>query len=152
MAPLTAPSPTYILDAGPQLMWANILVICASLLLALFLLTLAMGWWRHFSRLVWLSLLLDLAVISASTVAALHLYDTYASWAAFFNSVQHGRHLGPYLSIVNELTSDNQMAAMLGWAGVIVTGVLVAVGLLGIGRLVGPAHRRHPRASLASES
>jgi hypothetical protein len=135
---VSAPSPTYNLDANPQLMWANVLVVCASLLLALVLLTLAVGWWRHFSRWLILCGLLSLATSIAVALAAHHFYDTYASWSAFFASLLHGRS-AYMVPIYEEIGTDDQQATVLGWVGVGVTGMLLAVDFLGIWRLRGKA-------------
>jgi hypothetical protein len=135
-------------DPGPQLVWANILVICASILLALFLLVLAVGWGRHFSRLIRLSALLTLSATVAATVAAQHFYTTNASWVAFLDAWFRESHAPQsFAPVYAELVNANQQAAVLGWIGVILTGILLAMGLLGIGPLVMPRRQRHLPAS-----
>jgi hypothetical protein len=125
------------LAAAPQVMWADILVICAGILLALCLVTLAVSWERHLIWSIRLSALVPLAASVAADVAAQHLYDTYASWAGFLSWGFMAAHTKPLLlEIIAEYTSANHQANMLGWVGVIVTGILLAVALVGWWRLV----------------
>ncbi len=112
--------PNITFDPSSQLMWANCLVICASLLLALFLLTLAVGWARHFSPWLRLSALLSVLASAAVTLAAHHLYDTYAFWWALLDQLFH-QHAPPEQSMLvyyHEQVSANQQAAVLGGVAV----------------------------------
>jgi hypothetical protein len=129
---------------APQLMWANILVICASLLLALFLLTLVVGWAKHFSTLARLSALVSLGTSIAAAIVAHHLYDAYGYWVAFLPPFLEGTAPEPLrVQVLNEINNANQQATVLGWVGVIMTSMLLAVGLLGVGRLVAPGRQKH---------
>jgi len=131
--------PNFTFDPSPQLLWANCLAICASLLLALFLLTLAVGWARHFSPWLRLSALLSMLAGAAVTLAAHHLYDTYAFWWALLDQLFFHQHSPPeptMLVYYHEQVSANQQAVVLGWGGSVVTGALLAVGLLGMWRLL----------------
>ena len=126
-----------VFDPSPQQMWATILAICASVLLALFLLLLAAGWRRHFSRLLCLSVLLTLSASLAATIAAWHFYATHASWVTFLDIWFRESHAPQsFTSVYNELGTVNQQAAVLGWIGVLLTNILLAIGLLGMGPLV----------------
>lgn len=131
----TPNQPNLPLDPGPQLMWATGLTICASMLLALFLLTLAVGWWRHFSRWLIFYLLLTLVACVAAAFAAQQFYATYASWRNVIFSLIH---LPPTLAwgyTYHAIVAENQQATVVGWSGVIVTGMLLAPGLVGMCRL-----------------
>jgi hypothetical protein len=122
--------------AAPQLMWADILVICAVLLLALSLFLLTVSWERHWVWWLRLSALVPLAASVAAEVAAQHLYDTYASWAAYLSWGLAGTHLKQQVvDIVNEITRANNQATVLGWVGVIVTVILLVVTPVGWWRL-----------------
>jgi hypothetical protein len=122
--------------AAPQVMWADLFVICAGILLALSLVTLAVGWERHLTWWVRLSALLPLAASGAAEGAAQHLYDTYASWAGFLPwGLPGARFPSQVVFIITELASANHQATVLGWVGVIVTGILLAVTLVGWWRL-----------------
>lgn len=122
--------------AAPQLMWANILVICAGLLLALALLTFARGWIRRFSRPTRLGALLPLAASVFAALAAHHLDDTYAYWVAFLPTFLVESHAEPLVAqVTSEFDSANHDAAVLGWVGIILTGLLLALSLLSLWRL-----------------
>jgi hypothetical protein len=137
-----------VFDPGPQLVWANILVICASTLLALFLLLLAVGWGRHFSRLIRLSALLTLSASIAATIAAQHFYATHTSWVAFLDAWFRESHAPQsFAPVYTELVNANQQAAVLGWIGVLLTGILLALSLLSLGPLVMLGRQRHLPAS-----
>jgi hypothetical protein len=132
--------------AAPQLMWADILVICAVLLLALFLFVLAVSWERHWVWWLRLSALVSLAASVAADVAAQHLYDTYASWAGFLSWGLGGSHPpGYYVRIFNAITSANNQATVLGWAGVIATVILLTMTLVSWWRLDGLGTSRQSR-------
>ena len=140
--------------SAPQLMWANILVISSGILLALSLSMLAVSWERHLSWWIRLSALPPLAASVAAEIAAQHLYDTYAGWAGFLAWRLGGSMTEAYLvQLIHELATANQEASVLGWIGVIVTGILLAVVLLGWWRLVAPGRaRRQVSVSFAAES
>jgi len=140
--------------SDPHLLWADLLVICAGILLALSLVILAVSWDRHFSRKARLSALLPLAASVAAEIAAHHLYDTYAGWAGFLAWRLGGSMTEAYLvQLIHELATANQEASVLGWIGVIVTGILLAVVLLGWWRLVALGRaRRQVSVSFAAES
>ena len=130
------------MDPDSQRLWATILVICASLLLALFLLLLAMGWRKQFSKWLLLGMLLSLVGSVAMAFVAHHFFDTYAFYTAFLDSVLHGRHVGPYLKVLDQdFVRDEQQATVLGWIGVSATGVVLALDVIGMGRLRGRPSR-----------
>ena len=57
------------------------------------------------------------------------------------------------VQIIHELAKANQEAGVLGWVGVIVTGILLAMVLLGWWRLVAPGRtERQLSVSLGVES
>ena len=101
------------------------------------------------SQLVWwlrLSALVPLAASVAVDVAAQHLYDTYASWAAYLSWGLPGTRLPQqFVGIIVGLTSANHQATVLGWVGVLVTGILLAVTLVGWWRLDGRGTSRQSR-------
>ena len=133
-----------VFDPSPQQMWATILAICASVLLALFLLLLAVGWRRHFSRLIRLSALLTLSAGVAATIAAWHFYATHASWVTFLDTWFRESHVPQsFAPVYNELVNANQQATVLGWMGVLLTGILLAMGLLGMAPLMMSGRPRH---------
>jgi hypothetical protein len=137
-----------LFDPGPQQMWATILAICASILLALFVLMLAVGWRRQFSRLIGLSTLLTLSASVAAAIAALHFYATHTFWVAFLDAWFVGSHAPQsFVPIYNELVNINHQAAVFGWTGVILTSILLALDLLSRGSLVMPGRPRHLPAS-----
>jgi hypothetical protein len=107
-------------------------VICAGILLAGALFLLAAVWDRHFSWWIRLSALLPLAASVAAEIAAQHLFDTYASWAGFLPLYLGGTAPeSTRVQILHALDNANQEASVLGWVGVIVMGILLAVVLLG---------------------
>jgi hypothetical protein len=137
----------------PQLLGVKILEICAVVLLVLALLTLLVGWLRHLSWRVRLSALLPLAASVAAGIAAHALHDIYVSWVGFLNYwLPVSYPLGNQILITREITDANQTATVLGWVGIIVTGVLLALSLLGVWYLLVPGRRRHVSASVAIES
>jgi hypothetical protein len=135
-------------DPGPQLVWANILVICASILLALFLLLLAVGRGRQFSSRIRLNALLTLSASVAAAIAALHFYATHTFWVAYLDAWFRGSHAPQsFAPVYNELVNANHQAAVFGWTGVTLTGLLVVLDLLGTGPLVMPGRQWHLPAS-----
>jgi hypothetical protein len=143
VAPFTPPLFT---ASAPQLEWADFLVICAGLLLAAALFLLTVSWERHWVWWLRLSALVPLAASVAAEVAAQHLYDTYASWAAYLSWGLPGVRLKQqFVDIVNEITRANNEATVLGWVGVIVTVILLAVTLVGWWRLDGVETSRQSR-------
>jgi hypothetical protein len=133
-----------VFDPSPQLVWAHILAICASVLLALFLLLLAVGRRRQFSRLLRLSALLTLSASVAAAIAAWHFYATHASWVTFLDTWFRESHAPQsFVPVYNELVNVNQQAAVLGWMGVLLTSILLVMGLLGMGPLVMPGRPGH---------
>jgi hypothetical protein len=131
---LQEPSRSVTLD--PQLMWANILVICACLLLAMALLTCAVEWGRPLSRLARLSALLPLAASVAVAILAHHLYDLYSYWNHYLYVTLFTTRAtdNPVFvdRLFNEIVSANQQATVLGWIGVMVTGIVLTPSLLGM--------------------
>jgi hypothetical protein len=132
---LQEPSRSVTLD--PQLMWANILAICACLLLAMALLTFAVEWGRSLSRLARLSALLPLAASVAAAILAHHLYsywDNYLNVTLFTTRAADN----PFFvgRLFNEIVSANQHATVLGWIGVTVTGIVLALSLLSMWYLI----------------
>jgi hypothetical protein len=81
--------------------------------------------------------LLRLATSVAVAIAAQHLYQTYTYWVAFFpgflEAVSHPEPL--VAQIFSEFDNANQEASVLGWVGGILTGLLLALGLIGMWRL-----------------
>jgi hypothetical protein len=135
---LQEPSRSVTLD--PQLMWANILVICAGLLLALALLTFAVEWGRPLSRLARLSVLLPLVASAAAATLAHHLYDLYSYWDNYLNVTLFTTRAtdNPVFvdRLFNEIVNANQQATVLGWIGVIGTSIVLALSLLGMWYLI----------------
>ena len=135
---LQEPSRSVTLD--PQLMWAKILVICACLLLAMALLTFAVEWGRSLSRLARLSALLPLAASVAVATLAHHLYDLYSYWDNYLNVTLFTRRPAdnPFFvdRLFNEIVNANQHATVLGWIGVIVTSIVLALSLFGMWYLI----------------
>ena len=138
---------------APQLLSAKILEICVGVLLVLFLLAFIIGWVRHLSWYVRLYALVPLAAGMASAIAAHALHDTYVYWVYRLYAASGA---GPvpqvyYVKLQHDLASANRAATVLGWAGVIVTLILLALGLVGLWRLVVPGRRRNLPTSLALE-
>jgi hypothetical protein len=139
---------------APQLLSAKILEICAGVLLVLFLLAFIFGWVRHLSWYVRLYALVPLTAGMASAIAAHALHDTYVYWVYGLYAAS-GAGPAPqayYERLQRDIASANQAATVLGWSGIIVTVILLALGLVGLWRLVGPRRRRHLQASLVIES
>ena len=98
---------------SPQLRWANGLAICASLLLALFLLTLA----------------------------AHHLYDTYAYWSALLDQLffhQRSPAEPTMLVYYHEQVSANQQAIVLASNDMFFSTLTMALMLPGPPRIPRP--------------
>jgi hypothetical protein len=57
----------------------------------------------------------------------------YARW----KNIQIGESHAPesVAEVFDKIVSANQQATVLGWAGVIVTGILLAVDIVGVGRI-----------------
>jgi hypothetical protein len=133
-----------LFDPGPQLVWANTLVICASILLVLFLLLVAVGQGRQFSRMLRLNSLLSLSASVAAAIAAWHFYATHTFWVTFLDTWFRESHVPQsFVPVYNELVNVNQQAAVLGWMGVLLTSILLAMGLLAMGPLVMPGRPGH---------
>ena len=139
---------------APQLLSAKILEICAGVLLVLFLLAFTIGWVQHLSWHVRLYALVPLAAGMASAIAAHALHDTYVYWVYGLYAAS-GAGPAPqayYERLQRDIASANQTATVLGWVFVIVTVILLALGLVGVWRLVVHGRRRNLPASLAVES
>jgi CHASE2 domain-containing sensor protein len=127
--------------ASPQLVWANILMICCILLLALSLLALLVGLRRHFTPLLLVCMIFSLAGAVAAALVAHHFYQTYTYWVGYLPEFVDESHPAPtFTHVANQFYDDNQEATILGWAGV-VTAVLVTLGALGTWQLVTPEGR-----------
>jgi|SRR5215469_1206033 len=136
----------------PQLMWANILVICASILLADLLLILAVGWKSHLSWRVRFTTVISLAASVFAVLTAHHLYDTYATWQAFLDVWLPESHVPESVAqVASEIAYANHDATVLGWVGIIVTGILLVLSLVGVWRLVALRQRTGPVVSMAIE-
>ena len=99
---------------------------------------------RHFSRLIRLSALLSLCASLAAAVAAWHLYTTHAFWVTFLDAWFRGSHVPQsFVSVYNELVNANQQAAVFGWIGVILMGLLLAMGLLSMALLLMPGRQSY---------
>lgn len=138
---------------APQLLSVKILEICAAVLLILALLTLLVGWVRHLSWRVRLLALLPLAAGIAAEIVAYALQDTYAYWVGFLNywlPVSYPKGVQDHF--LSEIANANQAATVLGWTGVIVTVVLLALSLVGVWRLLVSGQWRPRSATVAIES
>jgi hypothetical protein len=85
-------------------------------------------------------------------IAAHALHNSYVYWVNLLN------HLAPTLPglqtnmfLTSEIAKANQTAMLLGWVFIIVTGILLALSLLGLWYLVEAGRRRHLPTSLAIE-
>jgi hypothetical protein len=138
---------------APQLMSVKILQICAGILLILALLTLLIGWLCHLYWRVRLLALLPLAAGIAAEIVAHVLHDTYVYWVEFLNywlPVSYPKGFQDHF--LREIANADQAATVLGWTGVIVTGVLLALGLVGMWRLVMSGRWRQRSSAIAIES
>jgi hypothetical protein len=133
---------------APLLLWIKILEICAVVLIALALLTLLVGWLRHLSWRIRLSALVPLAASVGAAIAAHAFHDTYVFWVNYLNFWYN--HRAPYAIFSHAsyvIGNTTHAATVLGWVALVVTGILLALGLVGIWRLRGkavPDSRRLP--------
>jgi hypothetical protein len=130
---LTEP-PTYTY-VGPQLTGVKILEICAGVLLLLTLLTFIIGWAWHFSGRVRLYVLVPLAAGITAGMTAHILHTTYVYWVFRVANLPPSfpREVGD--NLMNGIANANQAATALGWVFVIVTGMVLALSLVGLWRL-----------------
>ena len=136
----------------PLLMWIKILEVCAVALLAVALLMLVVGWIRHVSGWMRLSALVPLAIGIGVEITAYSLHTSYVYWTTYIDAAW-GAKAPPafYSHVLYQAEQANHMGTVLGWVGVVVTGIVVAVCLVGLWRLV-PPHQQPRSDSLAVES
>ncbi len=126
---------------APLLLWIKVLEICALVLLALAMLTFLVGWLQHRSWRIGLWALLSLVASGGAAIAAHALHSTYAFWVTEFH---HSVPLSIYSYAQYAIGNATHTATLLGWACVLVTGLLLSLSLVGLWRL---CPRRPARAS-----
>ncbi len=131
---------------APLLMWIKILEICAAILLILTMLTLLVGWLRHLS---WRIALLPLAASVEAAIAAHSFHDTYVFWVKYLNFWYNHRASSTVFTYSGyAIGNATHVATVLGWVAIVVTGILLALGLVGMWRLTVPGRRGRLPASL----
>jgi hypothetical protein len=104
------------------------------------LLTCAVEWGRSLSRLARLSALLPLAASVAAAIVAHHLYDLHSYWDNYLKVTLFTTRAtdNPVFvdRLFNEIVNANQQATVLGWIGVMVTGIVLVLSLLGMWYLI----------------
>jgi hypothetical protein len=135
-----------------QQRWIAAIEICAGLLLALTVLHLLVGWVRHLSWHVRLTALLPLVAGIGAGIAAHSLQDTYTYWVTFLCDLPRSFPPAFQHYFLNGIANANHTATVIGWVAIVVTGLLLALSLAGIWRLVAPGQRKPLSASLARDS
>jgi len=148
------------------LLWIKVLEVSASLLFILALVTLLVSWRWRLPRRGRAAALVPVAAGIATSIAVYALHTTYASWNfelyVPYNTWSCGGHgVCPKPTEVilvgglpSQILGATQMAMVLGWGAIVVTGILlglVGLGLLSAWRLVATRESRPQLISGTSE-
>jgi hypothetical protein len=142
---------TYVPLLVNLLFWIKVLEVCAIILVTLYLVTLVVAWKLQLSRRVRATALVPLAAGIGAGVAVYVLHTTYAYWNAQLVTAYtvdpgvpgHGLPLGwtfrhvhvVIIGLGPEIPNATHTAMVLGWAAIVVTGILLVLGLVGAWQL-----------------
>jgi hypothetical protein len=143
---------TYVPLLVNLLFWIKVLEVCALILFSLYLVTLVVAWKLQLSRRVRASALVPLAAGIGAGIAVYVLHTTYAYWNAQLMTAYtvdpgvpgHGFPPGwtfrqvhvVIIGLGPEIPNATHAATVLGWAGIVVTGILLVFGLVDAWRLL----------------